>query len=164
MATKSSIHIQKPYQHRIRQAHNRKDLQYMQQYRGVRESMSFQTPTDNKRWINPDFRHSRTAELTYEAISSKWSGKDRTCHAGKGKGTQREKMERLSRWRDAHPSVKGEYCLSDRTPHWLMYANSVKSAKDAGASLRYRFSCIKTKGHWLNGQPEAEEQGELPSR
>ena len=61
------------------------------------------------------------------------------------KGNARERMERLSRWRDAHPSVK-EYCLSDRTPHWLMYANSVKSAKDAGASLRYRFSCIKTKG------------------
>ena len=28
---------------------------------------------------------------------------------------------------------------------WLMYANSVKSAKDAGVSLRYKFSCTKTK-------------------
>ena len=49
-----------------------------------------------------------------------------------------------------------EYCLSDRTPHWLMYANSVKSVKDAGASLHYKFSCTKTKG--LNGQPEAEDK------
>ena len=74
-----------------------------------------------------------------------WIRKRPDVPCRKRKGNARERMERLSRWRDAHPSVK-EYCLSDRTPHWLMYANSVKSAKDAGASLRYRFSCIKTKG------------------
>ena len=46
---------------------------------------------------------------------------------------------------NAPPYVK-ECCLSGRTPHWLMYANSVKSVKDAGASLHYKFSCTKTKG------------------
>ena len=47
---------------------------------------------------------------------------------------------------DAHLDLLAHVCEVLEDVHWLMYANSVKSAKDAGASLRYRFSCIKTKG------------------
>ena len=142
MATKSSIHI-KPCNIASSRAHNRRTASICVISR-VRIYVVPELSTDNEQWINPDFS---TPELRthYDNIKQMVKGKDRTCHAGKGKGTQGERMERLSRWQDAHPSVK-EYCLSDRTPHWLMYANSVKSAKDAGASLRYRFSCIKTKG------------------
>ena len=162
MATKSSIHI-KPCNIASSEAHNRRTAEYM---RHIGESRIYVVPelsTDKEQWINPDFG---TPELrTIMTIPSKWSRKrpdvpcrkicsgvmpQRLWHSSPNLRTSASVVSGLisntpSRWRDVHPSVK-EYCSSDRIPHWLMYANSVKSVKDAGASLRYRFSCIKTKG------------------
>ena len=142
MATKSSIHI-KPCNIASSEAHNRRTAEYM---RNIGESRIYVVPelsTDNEQWINPDFG---TPELRTHYDNIKQMVKEKTGRAMQEKERERKgKNGKIIKWRDAHPSVK-EYCLSDRTPHWLMYANSVKSAKDAGASLRYRFSCIKTKG------------------
>ena len=142
MATKSSIHI-KPCNIASSEAHNRRTAEYM---RNIGESRIYVVPElsiDNEQWINPDFG---TPELRTHYDNIKQMVKEKTGRAmQERKGNARGRMERLSKWQDVHLSVK-EYCLSDRTPHWLMYADSVKNAKDAGASLRYRFSCIKTKG------------------
>ena len=53
--------------------------------------------------------------------------------------------------------IREGVCLSDRTPHWLMYANSVKSVKDAGHHSATNFPAQRRR-HWLNGQPEAEDK------
>ena len=143
MATKSSIHI-KPCNIASSEAHNRRTAEYM---RNIGESRIYVVPelsTDNEQWINPDFG---TPELRTHYDNIKQMVKEKTGRAMQEKERERKgkngKIIKVAGC--SHPSVK-EYCLSDRTPHWLMYANSVKSAKDAGASLRYRFSCIKTKG------------------
>ena len=120
MATNQAYISSLATSHRAR-AHNRKGLPSICVISGVQIYVVPELSTDNERWINPDFGTPRTADSLLATISSGWSRKDRTCHAGKGKGNARERMERLSRWQDVHPSVK-EYCLSDRTPHWLMYA------------------------------------------
>ena len=39
-----------------------------------------------------------------------------------------------------------------------MYANSVKSAKDARGITPLQIFLHKDEGHWLNGQPEAEDK------
>ena len=146
MATKSSIHI-KPCNIASSEAHNRRTAEYM---RNIGESRIYVVPelsTDNEQWINPDFG---TPELRTHYDNIKRMVKEKTGRkrldvpCRKRKGNARERMEGLSKWRDVHPSVK-EYCLSDRTPHWLMYADSVKSVKSVGASLHYKFSCTKTK-------------------
>ena len=138
MATKSSIHI-KPCNIASSEAHNRRTAEYM---RNIGKSKIYIVPeltADNEQWINPDFG-SLELQTHYENI--KRMVKEKTGRAMQEK--ERERMEGLSKWRDVHPSVK-EYCLSDRTPHWLMYADSVKSVKSVGASLHYKFSCTKTK-------------------
>ena len=134
MATKSSIHI-KPCNIASSEAHNRRTAEYM---RNIGESRIYVVPELIPTSALPNCGRTMT-------ISSGWSRKRPDVPCRKRKGNARERMERLSRWRDVHPFVK-ESCSSDRTPHWLMYANSVKSVKDDGASLRYKFSCTKTKG------------------
>ena len=76
--------------------------------------------------------------LRYSDLSNlRWAWKRRVSAKGR--------MARLSRWQDARQSAR-VCCSSDLIPHWQMCISLVRSAKDAGASLRYRFSCIKTKG------------------
>ena len=90
MATKSSIHI-KPCNIASSEAHNRRAAEYM---RNIGESRIYVVPelsTDNEQWINPDFG---TPELRthYDNVTN-GQGKDRTCHAGKRKGTQGKKWK-----------------------------------------------------------------------
>ena len=91
MATKSSIHI-KPCNIASSEAHNRRTAEYM---RNIGESRIYVVPelsTNNEQWINPDFG---TPELRthYDNIKQMVKDKDRTCHAGKGKGTQGKKWK-----------------------------------------------------------------------
>ena len=85
--------------------------------RNIGESRIYVVPelsTDNEQWINPDFG---TPELRTHYDNIKRMVKEKTGRAmQERKENVRERMERLSRWRDVHPSVK-EYCSSDRTPH-----------------------------------------------
>ena len=143
MATKSSIHI-KPCNIASSKAHNRRTAEYM---RNIGESRIYVVPelsTDNKQWINPDFG---TPELRTHYDNIKQMVKEKTGRAMQEKERERKgKNGKIIKVAGCSPIREGEYCLSDRTPHWLMYANSVKSVKDAGASLHYRFSCTKMKG------------------
>ena len=146
MATKSSIHIKPCNSHQA--GHTTERTASICVISGVQVYVVPELSTDNEQWINPDFG---TPELQthYDNIKPNGSRKRPDVPCRKRKGTQRERMERLSRWRDAHPSVKVLLIRPDT--HWLMYANSVKSAKRAQGITPPEFSCIKTKGHWLNG-------------
>ena len=142
MATKSSIHI-KPCNIASSEAHNRRAAEYM---RNIGESRIYVVPelsTDNEQWINPDFG---TPELRTHYDNVKRMVKEKTGRAMQEKERDaRERMERLSRWRDVPPSVRECYS-SDRTPHWLTCVNSARSAKGVGASHRFKSSCTRTRG------------------
>ena len=143
MATKSSIHI-KPCNIASSEAHNRRTAEYM---RNIGKSKIYIVPeltADNEQWINPDFG-SLELQTHYENI--KRMVKEKTGRAMQEKERERKgKNGKIIKVAGCSPIREGVLLIRPDTTHWLMYANSVKSAKDAGASLRYRFSCIKTKG------------------
>ncbi len=142
MATKSSIHI-KPCNIASSEAHNRRTAEYM---RNIGESRIYVVPelsTDNKQWINPDFG---TPELRTHYDNIKQMVKEKTGRAMQEKERERKgKNGKIIKVAGCSP-IREEYCSSDLTPHWLMYANSVKSVKDAGVSLRFRSFCTRTRG------------------
>ena len=142
MATKSSIHI-KPCNIASSEVHNRRTAEYM---RNIGESRIYVVPelsTNNEQWINPDFG---TPELRTHYDNIKQMVKEKTGRAMQEKERERKgKNGKIIKVAGCSPFVK-EYCSSDRIPHWLMYANSVKSVKDAGASHRCKSSCTRMKG------------------
>lgn len=114
--------------------------------RHIGESRIYVVPelsTDNEQWINPDFG---TPELRTHYDNIKQMVKEKTGRAMQEKERERKgKNGKIIKVAGCSPIREGVLLIRPDT-HWLMYANSVKSAKDAGASLRFRFSCIKTKG------------------
>ena len=104
MATKSSIHI-KPCNIASSEAHNRRTAEYM---RNIGESRIYVVPelsTNNEQWINPDFstpelrtHYDNIKQMVKEKTGRAMQEKERerkgkTCHAGKGKGTQGKKWK-----------------------------------------------------------------------
>ena len=156
MATKSSIHI-KPCNIASSEVHNRRTAEYM---RNIGESRIYVVPelsTNNEQWINPDFWDFPNCELNYDNI--KQMVKEKTGRAMQEKeGNARERMEKLSRWRDVHPFVKVVLLIIPDT--------TLADVRKFGEECQRRWGITplqiflhKDEGHWLNGQPGKRKTG-----
>ena len=142
MATKSSIHI-KPCNIASSEAHNRRTAEYMRNIGKSKIYIVSELSADNEQWINPGFG---TTELRTHYDNIKRMVKEKTGRAMQEKERERKgRNGKSSRWQDARPSVR-VCCSSDRTPHWQTCASLARNADNAGASLRSKSSCIKTRG------------------
>lgn len=154
MATKSSIHI-KPCRIASSEAHNRRTAEYM---RNIRESRIYVVPelsTDNEQWINPDFG---TPELRTHYDNIKQMVKEKT-----GRAMQEKERERKGK---NGKIIKVAGCSPIREGVLLIRADTtLADVRKFGEECQRRWGITplqiflhKDEGHWLNGQPEAEDK------
>ena len=154
MATKSSIHI-KPCRIASSEAHNRRTAEYM---RNIRESRIYVVPelsTNNEQWINPDFG---TPELRTHYDNIKQMVKEKT-----GRAMQEKERERKGK---NGKIIKVAGCSPIREGVLLIRADTtLADVRKFGEECQRRWGITplqiflhKDEGHWLNGQPEAEEK------
>ena len=154
MATKSSIHI-KPCRIASSEAHNRRTAEYM---RNIRESRIYVVPelsTNNEQWINPDFG---TPELRTHYDNIKRMVKEKT-----GRAMQEKERERKGK---NGKIIKVAGCSPIREGVLLIRADTtLADVRKFGEECQRRWGITplqiflhKDEGHWLNGQPEAEDK------
>ena len=154
MATKSSIHI-KPCRIASSEAHNRRTAEYM---RNIRESRIYVVPelsTNNEQWINPDFG---TPELRTHYDNIKHMVKEKT-----GRAMQEKERERKGK---NGKIIKVAGCSPIREGVLLIRADTtLADVRKFGEECQRRWGITplqiflhKDEGHWLNGQPEAEDK------
>ena len=154
MATKSSIHI-KPCNIASSEAHNRRTAEYM---RHIGESRIYVVPelsTDNEQWINPDFgspdlrtHYDNIRQMVKEKTGRAMQEKERER---KGKNGKIVKIAGCSPIREGVLLVRSDTTLAD--------------VRKFGEECQRRWGITplqiflhKDEGHWLNGQPEAEDR------
>ncbi|KDS54012.1 hypothetical protein [Parabacteroides distasonis] len=154
MATKSSIHI-KPCNIASSEAHNRRTAEYM---RNIGESRIYVVPelsTDNEQWINPDFG---TTELRTHYDNIKRMVKEKT-----GRAMQEKERERKGK---NGKIIKVAGCSPIREGVLLIRADTtLADVHKFGEECKQRWGITplqiflhKDEGHWLSGQPEAEDR------
>ena len=154
MATKSSIHI-KPCNIASSEAHNRRTAEYM---RNIGESRIYVVPelsTDNKQWINPDFG---TPELRTHYDNIKQMVKEKTGRAMQEKERERKgKNGKIIKVAGCSPIREGVLLIRPDT--------TLADVRKFGEECQRRWGITplqiflhKDEGHWLNGQPEAENK------
>ena len=154
MATKSSIHI-KPCNIASSEAHNRRTAEYM---RNIGESRIYVVPelsTDNEQWINPDFG---TPELRTHYDNIKQMVKEKTGRAMQEKERERKgKNGRIIKVAGCSPIREGVLLIRPDT--------TLADVRKFGEECQRRWGITplqiflhKDEGHWLNGQPEAEDK------
>ena len=154
MATKSSIHI-KPCRIASSEAHNRRTAEYM---RNIRESRIYVVPelsTNNEQWINPDFG---TPELRTHYDNIKQMVKEKT-----GRAMQEKERERKGK---NGKIIKVAGCSPIREGVLLIRADTtLADVRKFGEECQRLWGITplqiflhKDEGHWLNGQPEAEDK------
>ena len=154
MATKSSIHI-KPCNIASSEAHNRRTAEYM---RNIGESRIYVVPelsTNNEQWINPDFG---TPELRTHYDNIKQMVKEKT-----GRAMQEKERERKGK---NGKIIKVAGCSPIREGVLLIRADTtLADVRKFGEECQRRWGITplqiflhKDEGHWLNGQPEAEDK------
>ena len=154
MATKSSIHI-KPCNIASSEAHNRRTAEYM---RNIGESRIYVVPelsTDNKQWINPDFD---TPELRTHYDNIKQMVKEKTGRAMQEKERERKgKNGKIIKVAGCSPIREGVLLIRPDT--------TLADVRKFGEECQRRWGITplqiflhKDEGHWLNGQPEAEDR------
>ena len=154
MATKSSIHI-KPCNIASSEAHNRRTAEYM---RNIGESRIYVVPelsTDNEQWINPDFG---TSELRTHYDNIKQMVKEKTGRAMQEKERERKgKNGRIIKVAGCSPIREGVLLIRPDT--------TLVDVRKFGEECQRRWGITplqiflhKDEGHWLNGQPEAEDK------
>lgn len=152
MATKSSIHI-KPCNIASSEAHNRRTAEYM---RNIGKSRIYVVPelsTDNKQWINPDFG---TSELRTHYDNIKQMVKEKTGRAMQEK-ERKGKNGRIIKVAGCSPIREGVLLIRPDT--------TLADVRKFGEECQRRWGITplqiflhKDEGHWLNGQPEAEDK------
>ena len=154
MATKSSIHI-KPCNIASSEAHNRRTAEYM---RNIRESRIYVVPelsTDNEQWINPDFG---TPELRTHYDNIKQMVKEKTGRAMQEKERERKgKNGKIIKVAGCSPIREGVLLIRPDTTLADVRRFSEECQKRWGITPLQIF-LHKDEGHWLNGQPEAEDK------
>ena len=154
MATKSSIHI-KPCNITSSEAHNRRTAEYM---RNIGESRIYVVPelsTDNEQWINPDFG---TAELRTHYDNIKQMVKEKTGRAMQEKERERKgKNGRIIKVAGCSPIREGVLLIRPDTTLTDVHKFGEECQKRWGITPLQIF-LHKDEGHWLNGQPEAEDK------
>ena len=154
MATKSSIHI-KPCNIASSEAHNRRTAEYM---RNIGESRIYVVPelsTDNEQWINPDFG---TPELRTHYNNIKQMVKEKTGRAMQEKERERKgKNGKIIKVAGCSPIREGVLLIRPDT--------TLADVRKFGEECQRRWGITplqiflhKDEGHWLNGQPEAEDK------
>ena len=154
MATKSSIHI-KPCNIASSEAHNRRTVEYM---RNIGESRIYVVPelsTDNEQWINPDFG---TPELRTHYDNIKRMVKEKTGRAMQEKERERKgKNGKIIKVAGCSPIREGVLLIRPDT--------TLADVRKFGEECQRRWGITplqiflhKDEGHWLNGQPEAEDK------
>ena len=154
MATKSSIHI-KPCNIASSEAHNRRTAEYM---RNIGKSKIYIVPeltADNEQWINPDFG-SLELQTHYENI--KRMVKEKTGRAMQEKERERKgKNGRIIKVAGCSPIREGVLLIRPDT--------TLADVRKFGEECQRRWGITplqiflhKDEGHWLNGQPEAEDR------
>ena len=154
MATKSSIHI-KPCNIASSEAHNRRTAEYM---RNIGESKIYVVPelsTNNEQWINPDFG---TPELRTHYDNIKQMVKEKTGRAMQEKERERKgKNGKIIKVAGCSPIREGVLLIRPDT--------TLADVRKFGEECQRRWGITplqiflhKDEGHWLNGQPEAEDR------
>ena len=154
MATKSSIHI-KPCNIASSEAHNRRTAEYM---RNIGESRIYVVPElsiDNEQWINPDFG---TPELRTHYDNIKQMVKEKTGRAMQEKERERKgKNGKIIKVAGCSPIREGVLLIRPDT--------TLADVRKFGEECQRRWGITplqiflhKDEGHWLNGQPEAEDK------
>ena len=154
MATKSSIHI-KPCNIASSEAHNRRTAEYM---RHIGESRIYVVPelsTDNEQWINPDFG-SPDLRMHYDNIRQ--MVKEKTGRAMQEKERERKgKNGKIIKVAGCSPIREGVLLIRPDT--------TLADVRKFGEECQRRWGITplqiflhKDEGHWLNGQPEAEDR------
>ena len=154
MATKSSIHI-KPCNIASSEVHNRRTAEYM---RNIGESRIYVVPklsTDNEQWVNPDFG---TTELRTHYDNIKRMVKEKT-----GRAMQEKERERKGK---NGKIIKVAGCSPIREGVLLIRADTtLAEVRKFGEECKQRWGITplqiflhKNEGHWLSGQPEAEDR------
>ncbi|MCE8772666.1 DUF724 domain-containing protein [Bacteroides caccae] len=154
MATKSSIHI-KPCRIASSEAHNRRTAEYM---RNIGESRIYVVPelsTDNEQWINPDFG---TPELRTHYDNIKQMVKEKTGRTMQEKERERKgKNGKIIKVAGCSPIREGVLLIRPDT--------TLADVRKFGEECQRRWGITplqiflhKDEGHWLNGQPEAEDR------
>ena len=154
MATKSSIHI-KPCNIASSEVHNRRTAEYM---RNIGESRIYVVPelsTNNEQWINPDFG---TPELRTHYDNIKQMVKEKTGRAMQEKERERKgKNGKIIKVAGCSPIREGVLLIRPDT--------TLAAVRKFGEECQRRWGITplqiflhKDEGHWLNGQPEAEDR------
>ena len=154
MATKSSIHI-KPCNIASSEAHNRRTAEYMC---NIGESRIYVVPelsTDNEQWTNPDFG---THELRTHYDNIKRMVKEKTGRAMQEKERERKgKNGKIIKVAGCSPIREGVLLIRPDT--------TLADVRKFGEECQRRWGITplqiflhKDEGHWLNGQPEAEDK------
>ena len=154
MATKSSIHI-KPCNIASSEVHNRRTAEYM---RNIGESRIYVVPelsTNNEQWINPDFG---TPELRTHYDNIKQMVQEKTGRAMQEKERERKgKNGKIIKVAGCSPIREGVLLIRPDT--------TLADVRKFGEECQRRWGITplqiflhKDEGHWLNGQPEAEDR------
>ena len=154
MAIKSSVHI-KPCNTKSSEAHNRRTAEYM---RNIGESKIYivsELSADNEQWINPNFG-SPNLQTHYDNI--KRMVKEKTGRAMQEKERERKgKNGKIIKVAGCSPIREGVLLIKPDT--------TLADVKKFGEECQRRWGITplqiflhKDEGHWLNGQPDAEDK------
>ncbi len=154
MATKSSIHI-KPCNIKSSEAHNRRTAEYMRNIGESRIYIVSEFSADNEQWINPDFG-SPDLQMHYDNI--KQMVKEKTGRAMQEKERERKgKNGKIIKVAGCSPIREGVLLIKPDT--------TLADVKKFGEECQRRWgitplqiSLHKDEGHWLSGQPDAEDK------
>ena len=154
MATKSSIHI-KPCRVTSSGAHNRRTAEYM---RNIGKSQIYIVPeltAGNEQWINPGFGNP-DLQAHYDYI--KRMVKEKTGRAMQEKERERKgRNGKITKVAGCSPIREGVLLIRPDT--------TLADVRKFGEECQRRWGITplqiflhKDEGHWLNGQPEAEDR------
>ena len=154
MATKSSIHI-KPCNVKSSEAHNRRTAEYMRNIGKSNIYVVSELSADNEQWINPNFGSS-DLQTHYENI--KRMVKEKTGRAMQEKERERKgKNGKIVKVAGCSPIREGVLLIRPDT--------TLEEVREFGEECQRRWGITplqiflhKDEGHWLSGQPEAEDK------
>ena len=154
MATKSSIHI-KPCNIASSEAHNRRTAEYMRNIGKSKIYIVSELSADNEQWINPGVG---TTELRTHYDNIKRMVKEKT-----GRAMQEKERERKGK---NGKIIKVAGCSPIREGVLLVRPNTtLADVRKFGEECKQRWGITplqiflhKDEGHWLSGQPEAEDR------
>ena len=154
MATKSSIHI-KPCNIASSEAHNRRTAEYMRNIGKSKIYIVSELSVDNEQWINPSFG---TPDLRTHYDNIKCMVKEKTGRAMQEKERERKgKNGKIIKVAGCSPIREGVLLVRPDT--------TLADVRKFGEECKQRWGITplqiflhKDEGHWLSGQPEAEDR------